>query len=84
MTVYRQLCADIKKQVHELATSVYQIRGHIKGKTLLPFPQVSTALVHSDHDYVHQCVHADHYEEQVSHEFLHQALTCSYYVAAIL
>jgi hypothetical protein len=23
-----------------LATSVYQIRGHIKGKTLLPFPQV--------------------------------------------
>ena len=31
---------DIKKQVHELATSVYQIRGHIKGKTLLPFPQV--------------------------------------------
>ena len=30
---------DIKKQVHELATSVYQIRGHIKGKTLLPFPQ---------------------------------------------
>ena len=32
-------CSDIKKQVHELATSVYQIRGHIKGKTLLPFPQ---------------------------------------------
>ena len=39
---------DIKKQVaplpllwqvHELATAVYQIRGHIKGKTLLPFPQ---------------------------------------------
>ena len=30
---------DIKIQVHELATSVYQIRGHIKGKTLLPFPQ---------------------------------------------
>ena len=30
---------DIKKQVHELATSVYQIRGHIKGKTLLPFPE---------------------------------------------
>ena len=26
-------------QVHELATAVYQIRGHIKGKTLLPFPQ---------------------------------------------
>ena len=33
---------DIKRQVHELSTSVYQIRGHIKGKTLLPFPQVST------------------------------------------
>ena len=31
---------DIKRQVHELSTSVYQIRGHIKGKTLLPFPQV--------------------------------------------
>lgn len=30
---------DIKRQVHELSTSVYQIRGHIKGKTLLPFPQ---------------------------------------------
>ena len=30
---------DIKKQVHELSTSVYQIRGHIKGRTLLPFPQ---------------------------------------------
>ena len=26
--------------MHELATTVYQIRGHIKGKTLLPFPQV--------------------------------------------
>ena len=33
------IVSDIKKQVHELATSVYQIRGHIKGKTLLPFPQ---------------------------------------------
>ena len=31
----------IKRQVHELSTSVYQIRGHIKGKTLLPFPQVN-------------------------------------------
>ena len=30
---------DIKRQIHELSTSVYQIRGHIKGKTLLPFPQ---------------------------------------------
>ena len=36
--------SDIKKQVHELSTSVYQIRGHIKGKTLLPFPQVSKHL----------------------------------------
>ena len=33
---------DIKRQVHELSTSVYQIRGYIKGRTLLPFPQVST------------------------------------------
>ena len=31
---------DIKRQVHELSTSVYQIRGYIKGRTLLPFPQV--------------------------------------------
>lgn len=30
---------DIKKQVHELATAVFQIRGLIKGRTLLPFPQ---------------------------------------------
>ena len=37
--------ADIKRQVHELSTSVYQIRGHIKGKTLLPFPQVSQLLL---------------------------------------
>ena len=27
--------------MHELATAVYQIRGHIKGRTLLPFPQVT-------------------------------------------
>ena len=32
--------SDIMKQVHELATCIYQIRGHIKGRTLLPFPQV--------------------------------------------
>ena len=36
---------DIKRQCHELSTSVYQIRGHIKGKTLLPFPQVKEALL---------------------------------------
>lgn len=36
--------SDIKKQVHELATSVYQIRGHIKGKTLLPFPQGASQI----------------------------------------
>ena len=35
---------DIKKQVHELATAVYQIRGHIKGRTLLPFPQVCSVI----------------------------------------
>ena len=33
------LLLDIEKQVHELATAVYQIRGHIRGLTLLPFPQ---------------------------------------------
>ena len=31
--------SDIKRQIHELKTTVHQIRGHIKGKTLLPFPQ---------------------------------------------
>ena len=33
------IISDIKRQIHELSTTVYQIRGHIKGKTLLPFPQ---------------------------------------------
>ena len=43
LTKFPQCVADdIKRQVHELSTSVYQIRGHIKGKTLLPFPQVIT------------------------------------------
>ena len=37
---------DIKRQVHELSTSVYQIRGYIKGRTLLPFPQVQISLIH--------------------------------------
>ena len=42
LTKYPQCVADdIMRQVHELSTSVYQIRGYIKGKTLLPFPQVS-------------------------------------------
>ena len=31
-------------KVHELATAVYQIRGHIKGRTLLPFPQVTLGM----------------------------------------
>ena len=35
---------DIKRQVHELSTSVFQIRGYIKGRTLLPFPQVNRNL----------------------------------------
>ena len=30
-------------KVHELATAVFQIRGLIKGRTLLPFPQVNRA-----------------------------------------
>ena len=38
------LPSDIEKQVHELATAVYQIRGHIKGLTLLPFPQGAEGL----------------------------------------
>ena len=31
------------QKVHELATAVFQIRGLIKGRTLLPFPQVNRA-----------------------------------------
>ena len=47
---------DIKRQVHELSTSVYQIRGYIKGRTLLPFPQVNIhtnihyRYLHPNHD----------------------------------
>lgn len=38
-------------KVHELATAVYQIRGHIKGRTLLPFPQVAQiACSHSQYN----------------------------------
>jgi len=39
---------DIKRQVHELSTAVYQIRGHIKGKTLLPFPQQGAAAIEQE------------------------------------
>ena len=38
------LFLDIKKQIHELATAVYQIRGHIRGLTLLPFPQGASMI----------------------------------------
>ena len=49
LTKYPQCVADdIKRQVHELSTSVYQIRGHIKGKTLLPFPQVIKGIKRSN------------------------------------
>ena len=36
--------ADIKKNVTELATVVYQIRGTLQGKTFLPFPEVGPLL----------------------------------------
>ena len=36
----KKLNLDIKKQAHDLCTTVYQIKGYIKGKTLLPFPEV--------------------------------------------
>ncbi len=58
---------DIKRQVHELSTAVYQvyiriiklssrislnsflqIRGHIKGKTLLPFPQQGAKIIEQE------------------------------------
>jgi len=45
LTKFPQCVADdIMRQVHELSTSVYQIRGYIKGKTLLPFPQVKCSF----------------------------------------
>ena len=42
------------KQVHELATCIYQIRGHIKGRTLLPFPQV----ISGENETIPQCCNA--------------------------
>ena len=36
---HKNIFEDVRRQIHELSTTVYQIRGHIKGKTLLPFPQ---------------------------------------------
>ena len=39
---------DIRKQNHELASTVHQIRGHIKGRTLLPFPQQGTAAIEDE------------------------------------
>ena len=39
---------DIRKQNHELASTVHQIRGHIKGRTLLPFPQQGAAAIEDE------------------------------------
>jgi hypothetical protein len=47
---------DIKRQVHELSTSVYQIRGYIKGRTLLPFPQVDKTSYFSYRSYYYSLV----------------------------
>ena len=41
---------DIKRQVHELSTSVYQIRGYIKGRTLLPFPQQGATRIEEEEE----------------------------------
>ena len=46
---------DIKRQVHELSTAVYQIRGHIKGKTLLPFPQQGAKAIEEEEKKVADC-----------------------------
>ena len=43
-------------KVHELATAVYQIRGHIKGRTLLPFPQVAIVVIIIIIDHYYQYV----------------------------
>ena len=40
--------SDIRKQNHELASTVHQIRGHIKGRTLLPFPQQGAAAIEDE------------------------------------
>ena len=51
--------------MHELATSVYQIRGHIKGKTLLPFPQVrSTSLGTINEWFVQGAAHIEEEERR--------------------
>ena len=34
------LFLDIRKNISELSTIVYQIKGLLNGKTLLPFPEV--------------------------------------------
>ncbi len=41
-------------KVHELSTAVYQIRGHIKGKTLLPFPQQGAKCIEEEEAKVKQ------------------------------
>ena len=35
---------DIRKNISELSTIVYQIKGLLNGKTLLPFPEVLVFL----------------------------------------
>ena len=39
-----RLPLKVFSQVQELSTTVYQIRGHIKGKTLLPLPRNATQI----------------------------------------
>ena len=38
------LFLDIRKNISELSTIVYQIKGLLNGKTLLPFPEVLVFL----------------------------------------
>ena len=48
------LVLDIRKQNHELASTVHQIRGHIKGRTLLPFPQQGANAIEDEEIRVRQ------------------------------
>ena len=46
--IFNLFVSDIRKQNHELASTVHQIRGHIKGRTLLPFPQQGAAAIEDE------------------------------------
>jgi dynein heavy chain len=40
---------DVKKHVHSLKSTVYQVKGQVSGQTVLPLP-VGVERVHAVHD----------------------------------